>query len=274
MKPTIEAVKKYYNETAAQEWERIAGRPEFIITCRYMDRYIAPREKVLDIGGGPGRYSIRLAEKGCDVFLMDLAEENVGFAKKTAEKKGLKLRAVCGNACEADRLISENFDHILLMGPMYHLLDEEDRVRAVDASLKLLKPGGTIFVSFINAIAGMIFAMREDPEMILSRESSEKTYMKCAAENKIYSGDAFTKAVFTPQDQIVPFMERFPLDTLHLFGQESLLSPCENKILSGSKESIEAWLDWAEGVAEDVRFLSWAEHLMYVGRYNPKLNIV
>ena len=52
------------------------------------------------------------------------------------------------------------------MGPMYHLLEASERAKAVWAALKLLKPGGTIFISFINLYAGMIYAMKFEPDII------------------------------------------------------------------------------------------------------------
>ncbi|MGI6040557.1 MAG: SAM-dependent methyltransferase, partial [Eubacteriales bacterium] len=60
-----EIVRDYYNNTVEIEWNRIAGRPEFLITTRFIDRYALPGYDVLDIGGGPGRYSLYLAKKGC-----------------------------------------------------------------------------------------------------------------------------------------------------------------------------------------------------------------
>ena len=54
---TVDTVKEFYNNNVEHEWNRIPGRPEYLLTSRYIDRYVKPGEKVLDIGGGPGRYS-------------------------------------------------------------------------------------------------------------------------------------------------------------------------------------------------------------------------
>ena len=69
MKSDIETVRAFYDEHAAGEWERIAGRPEFLLTCRFLDRLIPEDSRVADIGGGPGRYSLHLAKRGCRVTL-------------------------------------------------------------------------------------------------------------------------------------------------------------------------------------------------------------
>lgn len=265
---STEIVKRYYDATVATEWERIDNRPEFLLTCRYLNHYIRPGDKVLDIGGGPGRYSFHLAEQGCDVTLLDLSPENVRFAREKSAECGIPLTAVTGDARKADKVVTGLFDCVLLMGPMYHLLAEADREQAVRASLRLLKPGGVLFVSFINLFAGMIYAMKFGPELIL--DESEESYFRCMLRDESYAGPAFTEAFFISQKDVLPFMARFPLKPLHLFGQESILSPCESGIFAQSKEAVNAWLDMAEQLAEREDLLSWAEHFMYVGRKNEK----
>lgn len=257
-------IKEYYNSTVETEWQRIADRPEFLITCRFLDRYIKKGDKILDIGGGPGRYTMHLAEKGCDVTLFDLSDKNISFAKAKAEEMNLHIHTVCGDACTADEVVKEQFDHILLMGPMYHLLKKEQRIKAINAALKLLKPNGIIYISFINMIAGMIYAMKFNP--ITITDKSEREFYHTVTKNKSFAGEAFTQAYFSKQTEILPFMKQFPLKKLHFFGQEGMLSPCENNIMSQPPEVVNAWIDFCEKTCERKDLLSWSEHLMYIGR--------
>ncbi len=60
-----------------------------------MERLIRPGEHILDIGGGPGRYSIYFAQRGCDVTLLDLSEGNAAFAREKAAQMGLPLKNIC-----------------------------------------------------------------------------------------------------------------------------------------------------------------------------------
>lgn len=261
---TTKIVKEYYDNGFETEWNRIANRPEFIITCRFLDRYIKPGDKVLDIGGGPGRYSIYLAQKGCDVTLFDLSEGNLVFAEKKSQEYGISFKTVCGDACIADELLSEQFDHILLMGPMYHLLEESDRTNAVTAALSLLKTGGILFASFIQMFAGIIYAMKYAPDVVA--DPIEQAFYDTFLENRSFSGQAFTQAYFAKQDEILPFMSQFPLEKLHFLGQEGISSPCESNIMSQSQEVIDLWMDLCEKTCEREDLLSYSEHLMYIGR--------
>jgi len=264
MLDTIETVREFYNNSVEGEWNRIADRPEFLLTCRMFNRYIKSGDKVLDIGGGPGRYSLYLAGKGCDVTLLDLSEANVAFAKDRAIEQGLSMNAVCGDARKADTIVDGQFDHVLLMGPMYHLLEEADRITAVSAALHLLKPEGIIFISFINLFAGVVYYMKIAPDALTWE--NEAVYLEKVLARENYAGDAFTKAVFMEQSEILPFMSQFPLEKLHLFGQEGITSPCEKNIMSQPPEIVEVWLGLCEKLWEREDLLSYSEHLMYVGR--------
>jgi len=103
MDEITKTIKDFYNTGVQTEWNRINERPEFYLTCRFIDRYIKPGDKVLDIGGGPGRYSLYLAEKGCDVTLFDLSDENVKFASNQAMEKNIQLNTISGDARTVDK---------------------------------------------------------------------------------------------------------------------------------------------------------------------------
>jgi len=261
---TTEIIREYYNSTVESEWRRIENRPEFLLTRRMLDRHIKPGDSVLDIGGGPGRYSLYFAERGCDVTLLDLSPENVKFAFEKAKELKLSLKAVAGDARFCEKSVSGKFDHVLLMGPLYHLLEESGRVQAVRSALGLLKLGGTLSASFINTFAGIIYLMTEAPQLV--SDPTETIFQEKYFTGKSFASDAFTKAYFANQNEILPFMSQFPLEKLHFFAQEGVLSPCEQNIMSQPPEIVELWLDFCEKTCEREELLSWGEHLMYVGR--------
>jgi len=264
MEDSTKIVKEFYDSQVEIEWNRLVGKPEFLLTCRMLDRYIKPGDKVIDIGGGPGRYSFYLAEKGCDVTLFDLSPENIKFAEKYATEQGLSVQAICGDAREVDRLVQGQFDHVLLMGPLYHLLEDIDRSKAVDSALQLLKQDGVLYASFISMSGGLVFGLRDVPEAFT--DPKEEKFLKPLVEGESFGGAAFTQAFFIHQNEILPFMNRFPLKKMHLFGQESVLAPNVEKFMEQPPEVQEAMLDVAEKLIEKEEYLSWSEHLMYVGQ--------
>lgn len=272
MDNTVEAVRGYYDENARLEWERLEKHPfEFLLTTGMMERYIRPGNSVLDIGGGPGRYSIHFAQKGCRVVLAELSQGNVALAREKAAEAGVTVETYACDCLELDRLGLGQFDHVFLMGPLYHLQREEDRIRAVNLALKHLKPGGMLYVSFILTFAGVIYDLQNKGYLVEDLKNAHAMALLDAVEQGgDYCGPGFTEVYFYHQRNILPFMARFPLEKRHLFGQEGILSPNYREILTRSPEEIQAWVDLARRYLELPELLSYSEHAMYIGRKLPE----
>ena len=144
MREETEAIRAHYNADPRKEWDRLQKRTPYekYITVHMMDRYIQPGCSILDIGGGPGHYSIHYAKRGHPVTLLDLSDGNVRFAKQKARQYGVKITALQGNALDLSRFRNDSFDTVFLMGPLYHLMDEESRIQAIREAKRVLKPGG------------------------------------------------------------------------------------------------------------------------------------
>lgn len=262
-----EIVKAYYNSEVEGEWERLGKNYfEFRITCVFMEKYIKTGERVLDIGGGPGRYSLYWAEKGCDVTLFDLSEGNVIFAQMKAKENNLKINAYAGNALNVSEILqseTEKFDHVFLMGPLYHLLEEKQRITAVNEAMKMLKKGGKLYVSFISHMGGMNYLMRDCPENIIN--DTETPFIEAFIESKSYSGNAFTRAFFIYPTEVKIFMVKFNLKKLDLFGQEGFIMPCWNNVSIQKPEVTEKWLDICLKSCDKEEFVSHSDHIMFIG---------
>ena len=95
-------VKAYYDSCPEKEWERLANaRLEFDINMSFLTRYIKPGDALLDLGGGPGRYALALAQRGVKVTLCDLSPENAAFAAKS--RRSIPFSASVRRRCARDR---------------------------------------------------------------------------------------------------------------------------------------------------------------------------
>lgn len=266
-KDNIETVRQHYNENAQTEWARLEYNFfEFQLTTYMMDKYIKPGDSVLDIGGGPGRYSIHYAKKDCAVTLAELSEGNVTLAKEKAGEEGVSLAAHAVNCLELDKLGLGQFDHVFLMGPLYHLQDKNDQIEAVNVALRHLKPGGKLYVSFIPILSGMIYDLQHGGMICEDAKDPRVNMLLDYIESGTdYSGDGFTDVCFHHNRNILPFMEQFPLNKLHLFPQEGFLALNKVEILQRSQEEIGQWIELAKRYLEMPELLSWGEHIMYIG---------
>ena len=148
----MDIVEQYYDKYSEDEWERLnRHKIEFEITKRYIQNYITKKAKILDVGGGPGRYSLFLAEQGHKVTLFDISSKNIKIAKEKSRKKGIKIgKFIHGNVLDIIEHISEQYDVVLCMGPLYHFTEEKDRIKAIQGCLEVLKDSGLLFVTFIS----------------------------------------------------------------------------------------------------------------------------
>ena len=88
-----EILENYYSEW--NEDDRLLsrfGQVEFLTTIRYVEKYLKPEMKILEIGAGTGRYSHYFARKGYAVDAVELVETNIeGFKKKTLPNEEVNI---------------------------------------------------------------------------------------------------------------------------------------------------------------------------------------
>ena len=261
-----EAVKEFYDQDPSNEWNRLEGHSfEFEITKHFLKKYLSGK-KILDIGGGPGRYSIWLASEGYDVTLLDLSDANVAFAKKKAEEYGVSIRAMQADARDLSLLGDEVFDHVLLMGPLYHLYDEADRARCVQEAAAHLQKEGLLFASFIALHAGLNYYLAEGPSNIMRELELSPDYLDNLAENKTWCGLAFTEAVFMQPADIVPFFESCGFEKLTLFGQEGVIGVAEPEILAAEESVRQLYMKLSLALCENPAYYAYTNHMMYIGK--------
>lgn len=134
---TSDPVRAYYASLGEREWTRLEnpadGAVEFAITCHALATHLSPASRILDIGGGPGRYTIWLAQRGHHVVLADLSAELLSLARIKTEQAGvgeMVEEIVEADACDLSHWANDSFDVLLSLGPFYHLPDAERRHRA------------------------------------------------------------------------------------------------------------------------------------------------
>lgn len=264
-KENMEVIRQAYDRAPEKEWARTDNTIEFCITTRMLERMIPKGSKVLDIGGGPGRYSLWLAGRGCDVTLFDLSFGNIAFAQEKAAEEGLSLKTICGNAVDERLYPDETFDHVLVMGPMYHLFQEEDRRKVIENALSVLRPGGQICVAFINLLAGTLYYLDEWLEGFAEELKLGNEYGECLLENRSWQGMAFTEARFESLPEIYRFMGSFGLKQVTVFGQEGFLDAHLTRIEVLPETHRNLWIDYACRTCDRPEYLAMSGHIMYVG---------
>jgi ubiquinone/menaquinone biosynthesis C-methylase UbiE len=163
MKPSIEQdiIHHYQKYDEASRLEHDIGPFEFARSKELIARYLPEAPAViLDAGGGTGVYSFWLVEQGYSVHLIDIVPRHIELARQTAANPAEKPLASLsvGDARKLD--FPDEFAGVVLMnGPLYHLAEREDRLRALREAARVLKPGGILLAFGITRYAGLIYGL-------------------------------------------------------------------------------------------------------------------
>jgi len=131
------------------------GQVEYLTTMRYIQKYIKPGMKILEVGAGTGRYSIALAKIGCTVEDVELIQHNIDiFKQKITAEENIVVRQ--GDAKDLSCFADSTFDITLLLGPMYHLYTVDDQRQALTEALRVTKKGGLLFAAYCISDASLI----------------------------------------------------------------------------------------------------------------------
>lgn len=142
MKPIDKTVLAGYNAGIEKDRLRCGiGRVEFERTKELLIEHLPKAPAVIyDIGGGYGEYAWWLASMGYEVHLFDLSETNIAMSRSlAAEYPDATLAA--SEVCDARAVPreSKSADAVLLMGPLYHITEYDERIKAIEESKRLLK---------------------------------------------------------------------------------------------------------------------------------------
>jgi len=188
---TMQYLTDYYSNY--DEDGRLAsqyGSIEFLTTMRYIEKYIKPGDRILEIGAATGRYSHTLARSGYAVDAVELIDHNIEVFKQNTQPNE-NITVTQGNAMDLSRFADDIYDITLLLGPLYHIYNIKDKRQALSEALRVTKKDGVIFAAHIISdscildegfkrnhfdIADYITKGLIDPQTFRARSEPEKLF--------------------------------------------------------------------------------------------------
>lgn len=264
-------VIKYYNQF--DEWGRLEREPiEFQVNLHYIKKYLPKSGNVLDNGAGPGKYAIELAKEGYHVTLTDITTSLVEIAKSKVKEMGLENHFNGFYVADARRLKmmkDESFDASFMLGPLYHLQEEKERIEAVKELNRVTKKNGIVFVAFMPRIRHVYNSLinpdnwRPNDNLETIIQFSKTGCFDHEEEHR------FTGAYYFNIDDINPFMEELGFETIQLIGSnagtilnESSWSYWKKK----GQQEIEKIIGFIIDQATNPYILGISSHLLYIGK--------
>jgi ubiquinone/menaquinone biosynthesis C-methylase UbiE len=152
------SIRNYYEQ--APEETRLAAGPgqlEALRTRELIRRHAPPPPAtVLDVGGAAGVYAFWLADNGYEVHLVDAVERLVDVARLRNESAEHRLASCNVGDARSLRADNESAAMVLLLGPLYHLVERHDRQTALAEARRVLRPGGVLIAAAISRAASAL----------------------------------------------------------------------------------------------------------------------
>ena len=256
-----EYLKRYY-ETYDEDGRLLSrsGQIEYLTTMRYIEQYLRPGMRILEIGAATGRYSHALARRGYQVDAIELLEHNIGIFKANTQP-GERITITQGNAIDLSAFPNDTYDITLLLGPMYHLFTREEQHRALAEALRVTKPGGLLYTAYCNneaTIYNFCF-MRGylmDPHFF---PLIDKETFKCTSNPE----DRF---VLHRPAEIDALMADLPARRLHFIGTDMMTMYIKDTIEAMSEEMYQYYLKYHFLICERPDMIGITNHYLDICR--------
>jgi SAM-dependent methyltransferase len=259
-------VERFYDTTAQREWERLERFPmEFALTLRALRDYLpAPPARVLDTGGGPGRYAIALARRGYAVTLLDPSRQCLALAATQAAAAEVVLAGcVHGDARDLTRFPEGSFDAVLLLGPLYHLFTDADRRRALREAHRSLRPGGALCAALLTRYALIRWAAKHQPGWLLEHRAAVERLL----ETGLAVGDrgfSFADLYLAHPTEARPLLEDTGFQVIDLIACEGVVSLIDEQLTALAGAAWEAWVELNYRLGRDPAVHGCADHLLVI----------
>lgn len=263
----ISDITEFYDRDPDFENERLTRHQlEHDLTWRYLDRFLPKGGSILEIGAATGKYTLELARRGYRVTAMDLSANMLEKCRLRLSAAGLekKVHYIVGDARDLDMVHGEEFEAVLLMGPLYHLVVEEDRKMALRQSYLHLAKGGIIFSTWISRYGILGDLLKNSPDWI-EHQSEVRGILEQGRDPEGHTEISF-RGYFATVPEIATLHEEIGYETFVLAGIEPAISADDYSYNRLEGKQRQMWLDLLYEVSTEETIMAASRHLLYVGR--------
>jgi len=258
---TLQALTEYYG--SYDEDHRLCsrrGQVEFLTTLRYVEKYLRPGMRILEIGAATGRYSHYFAQKGYPVDAVELIEGNIEIFKQNTEP-GENITVTQGNAKDLEGFEDDTYDITLLLGPMYHLFAEEEKLQALSEAIRVTKKGGVIFAAYCMGDASILLYG-------FVRGEIHNIIKECMLDPETFEVFAKPWDLFTlyRKEDIDALRSRFPVTQLHFLATDGYANHMRKTLDEMDEETFQLFLRYHVATCERTDLVGYSNHTLDIFR--------
>lgn len=236
------------------------GMVEFLTTMRYIEKYLRPGMRILEVGAATGRYSHALAQAGYQVDAVELVEHNIEiFKQRTMPGETVTIRQA--DARDLSAYAENTFDLTLVLGPMYHLFTVEDQKQALREAIRVTKPGGVIFAAYCGNEATMV-------QYCFGRGMIRQQRYRDLIDPVTFkaSSDPMELFVLYRKEDIDALMRDFSVERLHYIGTDMATNYMRGTIDEMEDELFDLYLQYHFTICERSDCVGISHHILDIFR--------
>lgn len=248
-------IEKHYNKHPEDKrLLRRHGIVEFETTMHHLHRFLQPGQNILDIGAGTGRYTSALMAEGYKVKAVELVRRNI----EVFLKREPSADVVQGDARNMAFLPSASSDVTLLLGPLYHLLGDEEKLKALNEAKRVTKPGGLIFVAYLmNEYSILSYCFDEERiNDLLARGVVDQQYHVQVQEGELYD--------YVRLEDIDRLNEKAGLERVTIFSPDGAADYMRTRLNQMSDETFARFIEYQKCISERPDLIGAGSHVVDV----------
>lgn len=236
------------------------GQAEFLTTMRYVNRYLRPGMRMLEIGAGTGRYSHTLARQGYKVDAVELIQHNIDIFN-TLTQPGEDITIRQGNAKDLRFFEDKTYDMTLLLGPMYHLYTVEEQFQALSEAIRVTKKGGIVMAAYCGNDATIV-------QFCFGKGMLKEQRYKELVDPASFKADSTPRELFQlyRMEDIDELMANFNTERLHFVGTDMATNYMREAVDNMDDELFSLYLKYHFTICERADMVGVSHHFLDVFR--------
>ncbi|MDO4496389.1 MAG: class I SAM-dependent methyltransferase [Bacteroidales bacterium] len=250
-------IEKHYNKHPEDmRLQRRHGIVEFETTLHHLHRFLQPGHFILDIGAGTGRYTSALMAEGYQVKAVELVKRNI----EVFLKREPTADVVQGDARNMPFLPTASADITLLLGPLYHLISDEEKLKALTEAKRVTKPGGLIFVAYLmNEYSILSYCFDEERiGSLLEKGFVSKDFHIQSQEGELYD--------YVRIDDINRLNQKAGLTRVTIFSPDGAADYMRTRLNRMSPETFAHFIEYQKCISERPDLIGAGSHVVDVVR--------
>lgn len=248
-------IEQHYNKHPEDKrLLRRHGIVEFETTMYHLHRFLQPHHTILDVGAGTGRYTSALVAEGYKAKAVELVKRNIDvFLQRDPEAD-----VVQGDARHMPFIPTHYADITLLLGPLYHLIGDDEKVKALAEAKRVTKPGGLIFVAYLmNEYSILSYCFDEERiGALLDKGVVDSNYHIQTPDGELYD--------YVRLEDINRLNAKAGLERVTIFSPDGAADYMRTRINHMSDETFSRFIEYQKCISERQDLIGAGSHVVDV----------